>query len=141
MFSTLGHNGEINSIDRLTREAIALGFQLPAQASDSQILDRVVESMMFLYDLSSWKHSRSCFPPVWSETENFDSPMKAFHRYFRRAFGSLAQGPVAIIAREGDEIVFSLRCSRAATPVVWDDRQGILRFLGKRCRATGSDGL
>jgi glutamate synthase domain-containing protein 1 len=29
MFSTLGHNGEINSIDRLTREAAALGIQLP----------------------------------------------------------------------------------------------------------------
>ncbi len=41
MFSTLGHNGEINSIDRLTRESISLGFQLPRQASDSQILDRV----------------------------------------------------------------------------------------------------
>ncbi len=117
MFSTLGHNGEINSIDRLTREAIALGFQLPAQASDSQILDRVVESMMFLYDLSLMETLEILFPPVWSETENFDSPMKAFHRYFRRAFGSLAQGPVAIIAREGDEIVFS--CDALGLRPLW----------------------
>ena len=117
MFSTLGHNGEINSIDRLTREAIALGFQLPAQASDSQILDRVVESMMFLYDLSLMETLEILFPPVWTEAENFDSPMKAFHRYFRRAFGSLAQGPAAIIAREGDEIVFS--CDALGLRPLW----------------------
>ncbi len=107
MFSTLGHNGEINSIDRLTREAAALGFQLPMQASDSQILDRVVESLMFIYGLSLMETIEVLFPPVWSESEKFESPMKAFHRYFRRAFGSLAQGPAAIIAREGDEVVFS----------------------------------
>ncbi|HKX27147.1 MAG TPA: glutamate synthase-related protein, partial [Blastocatellia bacterium] len=107
MFSTLGHNGEINSVDRLTREAVALGFQLPMQASDSQILDRVVEGLMFVYGLSLMETIEILFPPVWSESEKFDSPMKAFHRYFRRAFGSLAQGPAAIIAREGDEIVFS----------------------------------
>ncbi|HEV2666420.1 MAG TPA: glutamate synthase-related protein [Blastocatellia bacterium] len=106
MFSTLGHNGEINSIDRLTREAVALGFQLPASASDSQILDRVVECLMFNYGLSLMETVEIIFPPVWSESEKYDTPLKPFHRYFRRAFGSLAQGPAAIIAREGDEVVF-----------------------------------
>src|SRR5262249_41387539 len=117
MFSTLGHNGEINSIDRLTREAIALGFQLPGSASDSQILDRVVESLMFIYGLSLMETLEILFPPVWSESEKFDSPMKAFQRYFRRAFGSLAQGPAAIIAREGDEIVFS--CDALGLRPLW----------------------
>jgi glutamate synthase (NADPH/NADH) large chain len=117
MFSTLGHNGEINSIDRLTREAISLGFQLPLQASDSQILDRVVESMMSLYDLSLMETLEIIFPPVWSETEKFDSPMRDFHRYFRRSFGSLAQGPAAIIAREGDEVVFS--CDALGLRPLW----------------------
>ncbi|MGH9840204.1 MAG: glutamate synthase-related protein [Blastocatellia bacterium] len=117
MFSTLGHNGEINSIDRLTREAIALGFQLPASASDSQILDRVVESLMFNYGLSLMETLEIIFPPVWSESEKFDSPMKTFHRYFRRAFGSMAQGPAAIIAREGDEVVFS--CDALGLRPLW----------------------
>jgi glutamate synthase (NADPH/NADH) large chain len=117
MFSTLGHNGEINSIDRLTREAAALGFQLPMQASDSQILDRVVESLMFIYGLSLMETIEILFPPVWSESEKFDSPMKTFHRYFRRAFGSLAQGPAAIIAREGDEVVFS--CDALGLRPLW----------------------
>ena len=117
MFSTLGHNGEINSIDRLTRESISLGFQLPRQASDSQILDRAVESLMFLYGLSLMETVEILFPPVWTETEKFQSPMKAFHRYFRRAFGSLSQGPAAIIAREGDEIVFS--CDALGLRPLW----------------------
>ncbi|MCI0389311.1 MAG: glutamate synthase-related protein [Acidobacteria bacterium] len=117
MFSTLGHNGEINSIDRLTREAAALGFHLPRQASDSQILDRVVESLMFIYGLSLMETIEILFPPVWSESEKFDSPMKGFHRYFRRAFGSLAQGPAAIIAREGDEVVFS--CDALGLRPLW----------------------
>src|SRR6185503_15939500 len=64
MFSTLGHNGEINSIDRLGREAIALGFQLPERASDSQILDRVFESLMFACDLTLMHALEVVFPPV-----------------------------------------------------------------------------
>lgn len=117
MFSTLGHNGEINSIDRLTREAAALGIQLPAQASDSQILDRTLEGMMSLHGLSLMEAIEILFPPVWSETEKFETPMRSFHRYFRRAFGSLAQGPAAIIAREGDEIVFS--CDALGLRPLW----------------------
>jgi glutamate synthase (NADPH/NADH) large chain len=117
MFSTLGHNGEINSIDRLSREAAALGFQLPTQASDSQILDRVVECLMFNYGLSLMETIEIIFPPVWSESEKYDTPLKPFHRYFRRAFGSLAQGPAAIIAREGDEVVFS--CDALGLRPLW----------------------
>ncbi|MFL6333978.1 MAG: glutamate synthase-related protein [Pyrinomonadaceae bacterium] len=107
MFSTLGHNGEINSVDRLGREALALGFQLPPRASDSQILDRVVESFMFEYGLSLMNALEIAFPPVWSEIERFPADVRELYRYWRRAFGAHAQGPAAIIARQADEIVFS----------------------------------
>ena len=99
MFSTLGHNGEINSIDRLGREARSLGIQLPARASDSQVLDRVVESYMFDYDLSLMNALEIAFPPVWSEIARFPQELQQLYRYWRRAFGALAQGPAAIIAR------------------------------------------
>ena len=82
-----------------------------------QVLDRVVESFMFLYDLSLMETLEITFLPVWSETEKFDSPMKEFHRYFRRAFGSLAQGPAAIIARQGDEVVFT--CDALGLRPIW----------------------
>lgn len=107
MFSTLGHNGEINSVDRLGREALALGFQLPPRASDSQVLDRVVESFMFEYGLSLMNALEIVFPPVWSEIERFPEDVRELYRYWRRAFGAHAQGPAAIIARQADEIVFS----------------------------------
>jgi glutamate synthase (NADPH/NADH) large chain len=107
MFSTLGHNGEINSVDRLGREALALGFQLPPRASDSQVLDRVVESFMFEYGLSLMNALEIVFPPVWSEIERFPPEVRELYRYWRRAFGAHAQGPAAIIARQADEIVFS----------------------------------
>src|SRR5437868_1111318 len=107
MFSTLGHNGEINSIDRLGREACALGIQLPKRASDSQVLDRVVESFMFDYGLSLMNALEIAFPPVWSEIARFPAELQELYRYWRRAFGALAQGPAAIIARQADEIVFS----------------------------------
>jgi glutamate synthase (NADPH/NADH) large chain len=107
MFSTLGHNGEINSVDRLGREALALGFQLPARASDSQVLDRVVESFMFEYGLSLMNSLEIAFPPVWSEIERFPAEVRELYRYWRRAFGAHSQGPAAIIARQADEIVFS----------------------------------
>jgi glutamate synthase (NADPH/NADH) large chain len=107
MFSTLGHNGEINSVDRLGREALALGFQLPTRASDSQVLDRVVESFMFEYRLSLMNALEIAFPPVWSEIERFPAEVRELYRYWRRAFGAHAQGPAAIIARQADEIVFS----------------------------------
>ncbi|MDT5269161.1 MAG: glutamate synthase large chain [Acidobacteriota bacterium] len=107
MFSTLGHNGEINSVDRLGREALALGFQLPTRASDSQVLDRVVESFMFEYRLSLMNALEIAFPPVWSEIERFPADVRELYRYWRRAFGAHAQGPAAIIARQADEIVFS----------------------------------
>jgi glutamate synthase (NADPH) large chain len=107
MFSTLGHNGEINSIDRLGREARALGIQLPAHASDSQVLDRVVESFMFEYGLSLMNALEVAFPPVWSEVARLPAELRELYRYWRRAFGAHAQGPAAIIARQADEIVFS----------------------------------
>ncbi|HEX7313104.1 MAG TPA: glutamate synthase-related protein [Pyrinomonadaceae bacterium] len=107
MFSTLGHNGEINSVDRLGRESLALGFQLPPRASDSQILDRAVESFMFEYGLSLMNALEIAFPPVWSEIERFPAEVRELYRYWRRAFGAHAQGPAAIIARQADEIVFS----------------------------------
>src|SRR5215475_1244312 len=99
------------------KSAITLGFQLPTSASDSQILDRVVECLMFNYGLSLMETVEIIFPPVWSESEKYDTPLKPFHRYFRRAFGSLAQGPAAIIAREGDEVVFS--CDALGLRPLW----------------------
>lgn len=108
MFSTLGHNGEINTISRLRHEAAMLGMQLPEGGSDSQDLDRIIESLMFEHDFSLMEALSIVFPPVWTEIQNLNSDLKEMYTFYRRAFGSLAQGPAALICRQGDEVVFSV---------------------------------
>lgn len=108
MFSTLGHNGEINTNNRLRREAKMLGFSMPQNASDSQNLDRIVESFMFQYDFSLMETMELLFPPVWHEFQQYPKQVQQVYLFGRRVFGLLAQGPAAIIARQGDEIVFSV---------------------------------
>ncbi|MGC8594918.1 MAG: glutamate synthase-related protein [Candidatus Kryptoniota bacterium] len=108
MFSTLGHNGEINTISRLRHEAAMLGMQLPEGGSDSQDLDRIIESLMFEHDFSLMEALSIVFPPVWTEIENLNPDLREMYTFYRRSFGSLAQGPAALICRQGDEVVFSV---------------------------------
>ena len=117
MFSTLGHNGEINTIGKLMREAVALGIQFPKGASDSQVLDRILEAFMFTHGLSLMEAMELLFPPVWSEIERLPEELASFYTGYRRCFGSFAQGPVAVIARQGDEMVFS--CDALGLRPLW----------------------
>lgn len=108
MFSTLGHNGEINTIVRLRFEAAMLGVPAVGSGSDSQDLDRLIESLMFVNNFSLMEAMEIVFPPVWSEIDSYKDEMKDIYTYYRRVLGMPAQGPAAIIARQGDEIVFSV---------------------------------
>src|SRR6266576_3957036 len=45
-FGILGHNGEINTISRLRQEARMVGVPLAEDSSDSQDLNRTVESLI-----------------------------------------------------------------------------------------------
>jgi glutamate synthase (NADPH/NADH) large chain len=117
MFSTLGHNGEINTISRLRHEAELLGFQLTHKGSDSQDLDRIVESFMFKHGFTLMETIAILFPSVWSEIEQLPKDMQEMYTFYRRAFGSLAQGPAALICRQGDEVVFS--CDAMGLRPLW----------------------
>lgn len=108
MFSTLGHNGEINTITRLRMEAKRLGIQLVEQGSDSQDLDRMIETLMFKEDFTLMEAMEIMFPPIWSAIQKMDIESKEIYTRFRQILGMPAQGPAAIIARQGDEIVFSV---------------------------------
>ena len=108
MFSTLGHNGEINTIMRLRNEAKRLGIQLVENGSDSQDLDRMIENLMFKEDFTLMEAMEIIFPPIWSEIQKMDDKAKKLYTHFRQNIGMIAQGPAAIIARQGDEIVFSV---------------------------------
>ncbi|MFA6597943.1 MAG: glutamate synthase-related protein [Ignavibacteriaceae bacterium] len=108
MFSTLGHNGEINTILRLRREAEMMGLPVVGRGSDSQDVDRLIEGLMFYHNFSLMEAMELVFPPIWSEIKSFSEELQNMYIFNRRLMGMIAQGPAAIIARQGDEIVFSV---------------------------------
>ncbi|MDA8028230.1 MAG: glutamate synthase-related protein, partial [Nitrospiraceae bacterium] len=107
-FSVLGHNGEINTIDKLRRESAMLGIPPVASGSDSQDLDRTLEGLMVQFGFSLIEAMEILFPPVTHIISALDEERKAMYFLYRRFLGPLAQGPAAIIARYGNEAVFSV---------------------------------
>jgi glutamate synthase (NADPH/NADH) large chain len=106
-FSVLGHNGEINTIQQLRQEARMLGVPMQEGNSDSQDLNRTVETLIRAYDLSLAEAMEMVVPLIVDEIEHLPSELHSFYMYLRQAMGPYAQGPVALIARHDDECVFS----------------------------------
>ena len=107
-FSLLGHNGELNTIARLREQAQMLGVQLVEDGSDSQDLDRLLATLIHRYGYSLTEAMETAFPPILSEVAKLPTELQAVYQYYRHAFGPFAQGPAALIARNGDECVFSV---------------------------------
>jgi glutamate synthase (NADPH/NADH) large chain len=107
-FGVLGHNGEINTIARLRQEARMLGIPLTPGGSDSQDLSRIVEALIHREGLTLAEALELVLPPIVNEIKAMPEELRGFYMYLRQAFGPLAQGPVALVARHGDEHVFSV---------------------------------
>ena len=91
-FSLLGHNGEINTIERLRSIGRTLGIEPVMIASDSRDLNRIIEGLINNYDLDLVEAMEMVFPPQIQEVYDF-------YRWF---FPCSAQGPAAVVARAGD---------------------------------------
>ena len=107
-FGVLGHNGEINTIARLRQEARMLRVPLTKDGSDSQDLSRTVEALIEREGLTLVEALELVLPPIVGEIKGMPEELRGFYMYLRQAFGPLAQGPVALVARHGDECVFSV---------------------------------
>jgi glutamate synthase (NADPH/NADH) large chain len=107
-FAVLGHNGEINTINRLRVEGVQIGAILPRDGSDSQDLDRVVHTLCVDYGLSLVEAMEMVFPPVPHEVDLMPAELRAAYRRIRQSFGPYAQGPAGIVARYGNTIVASV---------------------------------
>src|SRR5215216_6076525 len=66
-FSVLGHNGEINTIEQLRQEARMLGVPIQPGCSDSQDLNRVVETLINRRGLSLAEAMELVVPPIVDE--------------------------------------------------------------------------
>ncbi|MEX0992940.1 MAG: glutamate synthase-related protein [Solirubrobacterales bacterium] len=106
-FAMLGHNGEINTIARLRMEARMLGVPIHEQSSDSQDLNRLIETLVNRRGLSLPEAMELAVPPIVNEIRQFPEELRGFYMYLRQAMGPFAQGPIALISRHGDEHVFS----------------------------------
>jgi glutamate synthase (NADPH/NADH) large chain len=106
-FSVLGHNGEINTITQLRQEAKMLGVPIHADGSDSQDLNRTIDTLVSRDGLSLAEAMEMVVPPIVNEIRSLPSELHRFYMYLRQAMGPFAQGPVALIARHASECVFS----------------------------------
>jgi glutamate synthase (NADPH/NADH) large chain len=106
-FSVLGHNGEINTIEQLRQEARMLGIPIQPGCSDSQDLNRTIDTLVSREGLSLAEAMEMVVPPIVDEIRSLPEELHGFYMYLRQAMGPYAQGPVALIARHSDECVFS----------------------------------
>jgi glutamate synthase (NADPH) large chain len=106
-FSVLGHNGEINTIEQLRQEARMLGVPIRPGSSDSQDLNRTIETLVSRDRLSLAEAMEMVVPPIVNEIRSLPDDLHPFYMYMRQAMGPFAQGPVALISRHADECVFS----------------------------------
>lgn len=107
-FSLLGHNGEINTISKLEEEAKMLGVPLVSGGSDSQNVNRVIETFIHRHGLSLFEAMEVVFPPIHHEMKGFSQELQDLYVYLRQAWGHFAQGPAGIVSRYGYECVFSV---------------------------------
>ncbi|GAA0341493.1 glutamate synthase-related protein [Bacillus carboniphilus] len=107
-FSVLGHNGEINTISKLEDEARMLNVPLVEGGSDSQNLNRTIESLISEKGYSLFEAVDIAFPPIINEIKAYPTHLQDLYTYIREAWGHFAQGPAGIISRFGDEAVFSV---------------------------------
>ncbi|MFP3983703.1 MAG: glutamate synthase-related protein [Desulfurivibrionaceae bacterium] len=101
-FSLLGHNGEINTIERLRSSGRALGIEPVPGGSDSQDLNRIVEGLINLYNLDILEAMEITFPAIYSEVDKYSPELQEVYSLYRWFFPCSAQGPAAVLTRSGD---------------------------------------
>ncbi|MFV9511384.1 glutamate synthase-related protein [Tepidibacillus sp. LV47] len=107
-FSLLGHNGEINTIQRLRDEATMLNIPLVHGGSDSQDLNRIIEGLITNYDFSLFEVMEMIFPPIYNEIRRMNEQLQDLYTFMRHLWGPFAQGPAGIVSRYGNQGVFSV---------------------------------
>ncbi len=101
-FSLLGHNGEINTIEKLRSSARALGITPTPGGSDSQDLNRILEGLIHLHGFEFMEALEMVFPAIHTEVERMPAELRRMYGFYRWFFAPSAQGPAAVVSRFGD---------------------------------------
>jgi glutamate synthase (NADPH/NADH) large chain len=107
-FSLLGHNGEINTVKKMRYEADMIGVPLVDGGSDSQDMNRTIETFIHRFGFSHFEAMELVFPPIHNEMKSFRPELQDLYVYYRQIWGHYAQGPAAIVSRYDNECVFSV---------------------------------
>jgi len=107
-FSLLGHNGEINTIQRLRDEAKMLNIPLVFEGSDSQDVNRVIEGFITQQNLSLFTALEIMFPPIYNEIRKIEPKLQDLYTFLRHLWGPFAQGPAGIVSRYENQAVFGV---------------------------------
>ena len=101
-FSLLGHNGEINTIEKLRSSARALGIMPTPGGSDSQDLNRILEGLIHEHGFEFMEALEMVFPAIHTEVERMPADLRRMYGFYRWFFAPSAQGPAAVVSRFGD---------------------------------------
>lgn len=107
-FSLLGHNGEINTVKKMRCEAEMIGVPLVEDGSDSQDMNRTIETFIHRFGMSLFEAMELVFPPIIHEMKSLKPELQDLYVYYRQIWGHYAQGPAGIVSRCGDECIFSV---------------------------------
>lgn len=107
-FGVIGHNGEFNTISRFKLESSMLGIALDPNNSDSQDVDRALQTLCMDFDMDLIEAMEYVFPPHKHDLVQNAPDIHDMYEQIRRAFGPFAQGPAAVAGRLGDTCVFSV---------------------------------
>ncbi|NDI35008.1 glutamate synthase-related protein [Chengkuizengella sediminis] len=106
--SILGHNGEINTVKKMRHEAEMVNVPLLDGGSDSQDMNRTIETFIHRFGLSLFEAMELVFPPIINEMKQFRTDLQDLYVYYRQMWGHFAQGPAGIVSRYENECVFSV---------------------------------
>lgn len=107
-FGVLGHNGEINTILRFFVEAGMAGIDMDAGFSDSQMVDRALQALVFQRGWSLFEAVELLLPPIVNEIKHMRRELSDMYMYYRSLWGPFSQGPAGLMMRAGDEAVFAV---------------------------------
>lgn len=107
-FSSLGHNGEINTILRFFTESSMVGIPVRPDFSDSQMVDRAVLSFLSERQWTLFETAELLFPPIVHEIKQMPDELSDLYMYYRSLWGPFAQGPAGVMMRHGNAAVYGV---------------------------------
>ncbi len=107
-FNLIGHNGEFNTISRFRIESEMLDIPMVENGSDSQDVDRTIYALCMRYGLDLIEAMEHIFPPFEHDLLQNTPEIHEMYDELRQSFGPFAQGPAAVVARLGNQAVFSV---------------------------------